>query len=387
MALLRNTAEGQASGTALTVGNSGGSSGDAFNAITLVGTGTILFDSAQKMHGTKSYHVQAPVGTDTAKISYTIASTPSAALCFYMRLNSLPGAGHDIGQLRASAATGGKVGISTLNKLTVSTMSGVLLSTFATALVAGTWYRIELQVIPGTTSSNGTIAGAYYLGDSTTAQDTAYSSASVDAGIVPLIQCIVGKLGVTNTLDAHFDEISWNPGSTSPIGPTPQLPTAVLSTSLTNLTVNADASGSSAISPATISTYRFNWGDGTADTVGGSATASHTYSATGTYRVTLTVTDSLGAVASTFKMIVFASTDVYADAYDTVTLATGTWTQVSGPTVTLTGGNSFIVPAFTSDTTLVFTKAGVTVNVYVSTHTMWRISSGGTPEGVNLIRL
>ncbi|ADP79445.1 PKD domain containing protein [Pseudofrankia inefficax] len=40
-------------------------------------------------------------------------------------------------------------------------------------------------------------------------------------------------------------------------------------------------------------TYRFDWGDRTAPTLG-AATASHTYAAAGTYTVTLTVTDSAG---------------------------------------------------------------------------------------------
>ncbi|MBL7488384.1 PKD domain-containing protein [Frankia sp. AgB1.9] len=41
-------------------------------------------------------------------------------------------------------------------------------------------------------------------------------------------------------------------------------------------------------------TYRFDWGDRTAATLGAASTASHTYAAAGTYTMTLTVTDSAG---------------------------------------------------------------------------------------------
>lgn len=56
------------------------------------------------------------------------------------------------------------------------------------------------------------------------------------------------------------------------------------------VTVNASATpfGSS-----TISTYKFNWGDGTVETVS-NPTQSHTYGAAGTLVITVTVTDSLG---------------------------------------------------------------------------------------------
>ena len=78
-------------------------------------------------------------------------------------------------------------------------------------------------------------------------------------------------------------------------------PSAALSVSppngLTPLLVTADASAST--DPVGISTYAFNFGDGSA-TVGpqAGATATHTYSAAGTFTVTVTVKDAAGVSAS-----------------------------------------------------------------------------------------
>lgn len=72
---------------------------------------------------------------------------------------------------------------------------------------------------------------------------------------------------------------------------------------ITQLTATPDGATVTAVVVAeddealTGATYRFNWGDGTADTVTThpNATAQHTYSASGTYAVLVTVTDSEGA--------------------------------------------------------------------------------------------
>ena len=65
--------------------------------------------------------------------------------------------------------------------------------------------------------------------------------------------------------------------------------------------VQADGSASTATCTATITQYRFIWGDGTADTVGSASSAPHSYGAIGAHTVTLIVTDSLGRTSSTSK--------------------------------------------------------------------------------------
>ena len=80
-------------------------------------------------------------------------------------------------------------------------------------------------------------------------------------------------------------------------------PTAVLSfspaTPTTSTTVFFDASASTAPSLARITSYSFNYGDGTSDGPAASPTQSHIFAGVGIYVVRLTVTDSLGRTGTT----------------------------------------------------------------------------------------
>lgn len=78
------------------------------------------------------------------------------------------------------------------------------------------------------------------------------------------------------------------------------LPTASFTASGSNLAWSFDASASTAPSGRTITSYAWNFGDGS---TGSGATASRTYNAAGTYTVTLTVTDSAGFTASTTRSV------------------------------------------------------------------------------------
>lgn len=84
-------------------------------------------------------------------------------------------------------------------------------------------------------------------------------------------------------------------------------PVATFTTSPTGLVVSTDAAGSSAANGATLS-YAWNWGDGSPESSG--ATASHVYAEGGTYDITLTVTDSLGA-STDFQRTVTVAATVY----------------------------------------------------------------------------
>jgi PKD repeat protein len=81
-------------------------------------------------------------------------------------------------------------------------------------------------------------------------------------------------------------------------------PTAALTVSKTGgLTVQADGSASSSSGGTTITTYTFNFGDGTASVSGTNSIVPHTYAVLGTYTVRLTVTDSLGRTGTSSSSV------------------------------------------------------------------------------------
>jgi PKD repeat protein len=114
--------------------------------------------------------------------------------------------------------------------------------------------------------------------------------------ITPIIGAVIGNnLLVTAEADAQCLVV---PAVTYPALPRPTAAFTANPTSGTvppNLRVNVDASGSTAVG-ATIASYQWSFG-------GSSVTGSTTYSAPGTYTISLTVTDSRGQTDSTSRTI------------------------------------------------------------------------------------
>lgn len=112
-------------------------------------------------------------------------------------------------------------------------------------------------------------------------------------------------------------------------------PVATFSTSAAGLTVDVDASGSTASNGATL-TYAWDWGDGAASSTGAQAT--HAYAADGTYDITVTATDSLGASSSvTHTVTVEATVYAFLDDFERVVSSGwgaapngGVWTTMLG---------------------------------------------------------
>ncbi|WP_256794747.1 LamG-like jellyroll fold domain-containing protein [Terrabacter sp. Ter38] len=119
-----------------------------------------------------------------------------------------------------------------------------------------------------------------------------------------------------------------------------QPPSASFTTSTSGLTASVNGSGSSD-PDGSISSYAWTFGDGTSAT---GVTANHTYAASGTYVVGLTVTDNQGATASTTRTVSVAAAGVIAaDAFSrTVTAAWGA-ADAGGSWTTTTAASNFAV--------------------------------------------
>jgi len=140
--------------------------------------------------------------------------------------------------------------------------------------------------------------------------------------------------------------------------PTNNPPTAAFTSTVSNATVHFDA-GTSADSDGTITSYAWNFGDGT---TGNGQILDHTYANPGTYTATLTVTDDDGAQATTQQQVTALAQQV-----DTVVVPdNASWAYKYDATATPTGWSTvaFNDSAWpTGAATLGFPAASVTTNL------------------------
>ncbi|ADB31799.1 PKD domain containing protein [Kribbella flavida DSM 17836] len=141
----------------------------------------------------------------------------------------------------------------------------------------------------GSTDPDGTIASyAWTFGDGSTSTAANPSHRYAAAGTYQVGLTVTDNRGGTNSKTQSVTVTHVNAG-----------PTAAFGASCSGSTCAFDGSGASD-PDGTIAAYAWTFGDGA---TGSGVTPSHTYAASGTYSVTLTVTDNEGATASTSRPV------------------------------------------------------------------------------------
>lgn len=222
MTFLTNTAEGGTAGTAATISNTGGSSGNAFTAadqqVLSPNTGVWEFSSIRS-HENVGYRVQ---GTSVRSyFSWNSGSFTASKMLtqrFYVRIPAAPSAAVQIMQLRNSTGQAAALNVTTGRNLQLTNAPGVGLWTAASAMAVDTWYRVELAITAGTTTTNGVVDFAYYSLDSMTPIQT-FTATNVDLGTTNIVDVRWGKVSSTGTFEVFLDSLKIDSSSTTFLGP------------------------------------------------------------------------------------------------------------------------------------------------------------------------
>lgn len=214
-----NNASGGILDDPVTTANSGGSSGSFFDVVTgtevhqYANTFTRTLPLSYKISGTSAGQAVLGWGTGT--------SYPEAAFRFYFWLTAGPSAAMTFCQIRVGGSNSFWVNLLADRKMSLNTTANPSMDVLASALSVDTMYRMELlyHSSSATGVADGLCAWAIYAGDSTTPIQTfTKSDATTVAG--PVLGARFGKLTTAPTCpDMYFDNIIWDDGGTSFIGP------------------------------------------------------------------------------------------------------------------------------------------------------------------------
>lgn len=245
--LLKNNAEGGTNGTTVTTGNSGGASGDPWDAVFLSnGAGTVVYDTAQSAHGGLAIRQSTGATADSIQLQWA-ASLGAPTRVYgrvYYRFSSLS-LTLDVLRVRSNLANQiARIGVTTAGLVQLRNGANTVVATSTAVLAVNTWYRFEFDWRPGGSVTNTVLV---YAGDAAAPLDTlsATSSYSTDASCG---EFHLGNLSSQANVGARwFDDIAIT--DVGPVGPVPPQPYAIERVTLTS---GSAASGASSANTASV---------------------------------------------------------------------------------------------------------------------------------------
>lgn len=347
------------------------------SAPNITGTAALNIINTDSMHGTKCMESSQSDATSSGGFGrYTGLSGTTMAVRYYFKFTTVsPGSAITFFRAFDNVARCLSVQLSAANKILVQVSStDTLLYTSTATIAANTWYRLEIGFTLSS-SANATVTAQLYSGDSTTPLDSGLSTttATTTSTGTSIADVRFGRTGSTVTNVVRYDDVAYNLGTTTFIGPYLTPPTASFTHSEAGATTYVDGSGSTAAGAATITGYDWDWGDGS--THGTGVTASHAYSSSSTYTVVLTVTDSNSQTGNTSQSVTVTFTPSGGVSPVSVDVATG-WTP--------TGGTNLAVITDTDGSTYTTSVAGPSAQEFDVTLGALTAPSSGNPLKVFL---
>jgi hypothetical protein len=163
--LLANTFEGGTSGSAITAANSGGASGNAFDAVAC-GSGTVTYVASPAAHGGRA--AQLAPSTAACYLSWTSASIVPSTSSYgraYIYFTARPSTSDVLLKLMdGSGARDAQINMDTAGHLRIIDAANGKQAYFGTAVPLNQWVRIEWHLANST--SAGSMEVRMYAGDS-----------------------------------------------------------------------------------------------------------------------------------------------------------------------------------------------------------------------------
>lgn len=218
MTTLANSFEGGSNGGTVSAANSGGTSGNAFDSVTIGALASVTYSAAHAAHGSLSCSIATGSPTANALLTWTTSLTagtvPQVWFRAYFYLTAYSG---NLRVIRAQngGTLCGAVAFNASAKVSLLDSTGTGQKTSTTSLPANQWFRIEGFVI-GSATVGQVQAQIYLADDSPTPTETLTTAATLNT------------TGAINRVDfgnptsvANFTYWADNVGAstTGPIGP------------------------------------------------------------------------------------------------------------------------------------------------------------------------
>lgn len=268
---------GLAAGTAVTAENSGnGGAGTAFTWVDVLSPSTLTYQSAQR-YGASGLSIQFDQSTTSGAALFDFEGVgltgKTWAFRYYFRLPVNPSNGVRVHTLyNTSDVEVHRMTITSARALQLRTPANVVLAT-SSVLALNTWYRMEVSVTAGTTTSNGVVKAQVYTLDDAVSPLLDYTSSAQNTGTANLGYLRVGRESGGLTLDAYFDEFAMDDALAGAlIGPVGGWPSVVVHAgafTVAAVSTVATSETKRAAGAVTITTASTVTVDGVARTVGG----------------------------------------------------------------------------------------------------------------------
>lgn len=237
MTRYQNLLEGS-NGVAITAANSG-VDGDAFGTVATTSPAASVFDTSRAFQGSSSLKVTPSGSTQLTSMYWTVAGSGHVSMRGYFYLTAAPAGGLVPMWLGAAGASSrASIDFRPTGKLRVNMVGGAAYDTSA-SYPLNDWVRVELEVWKGTTTTNGRIKGAMYLGSSTTPIES-WDVTTANTGTDDFVMARYGSYSAstTSTSPIWIDAVAFDDAANGFIGPY----AVTLATPVVTLEAKTDAS-------------------------------------------------------------------------------------------------------------------------------------------------